>query len=118
VRDAGHFAEVIERNAQRLHRLVGDLLFLSRIQSGTMAVELHSASLADIAAEAVEEMWPEAARKHIDLTISHGAAPRLAVDPTRIAQLLGNLISSAVKFIPEGGKVEWRFGARRRPGGD
>ncbi len=107
--NAAYFAEVIERNAQRLMRLVGDLLFLSRIQSGRIAVDLRSADLADIAAEAVEEMRPEAQRKHIDLSLSTGAVPRFAVDPIRIAQLLGNLISNAVKFTPDRGKVKVRL---------
>ena len=108
--NADHCAEVIERNAQRLLRLVGDLLFLSRIQSGKMAMEFRSADLADIAACAVEELRPEAQRKHIDLALSATAIPRLAVDPTRIAQLLGNLLSNAVKFTPDGGRVEVRLG--------
>ena len=108
--NADHCAEVIERNAKRLLRLVGDLLFLSRIQSGKMAMEFRSADLADIAACTVEELRPEAQRKHIDLALSATAIPRLAVDPTRIAQLLGNLLSNAVKFTPDGGRVEVRLG--------
>jgi len=108
--NADHCAEVIERNAERLLRLVGDLLFLSRIQSGKMAMEFRSADLADIAACTVEELRPEAQRKHIDLALSATAIPRLAVDPTRIAQLLGNLLSNAVKFTPDGGRVEVRIG--------
>ena len=108
--NAGQFAEVIDRNAQRLLRLVGDLLFLSRIQSGQLAMEFRSADLAGIAACVVEEMRPEAQRKHVSLTLRVAAAPCLAVDPTRIAQLLGNLISNAVKFTPGGGRVEVRVG--------
>ena len=108
--NAGHFAEVIERNAQRLLRLVGDLLFLSRIQSGKMAMEFRSADLADIAACAVQEMRPEAQRKHIDLALTATAVPCFALDPTRIAQLLGNLITNAVKFTPDGGRVDVRLG--------
>jgi two-component system, sensor histidine kinase and response regulator len=104
--DTDHFAEVIERNAERLLRLVGDLLFLSQIQSGRLALELQDTDLASLAVEAVEEARPEAERKHIDLVLSAAAVPRLTVDPTRIAQLLGNLISNAVKFTPEGGKVQ------------
>ena len=106
----GQLVEVIERNAQRLLRLIGDLLFLSRIQVGRMAVELRIADFADIAAQAVEEMRPEAQRKHIDLVLSATAVPSFAVDPARIAQLLGNLLSNAVKFTPAGGKVEVRLG--------
>ena len=109
--NADHFIEVIERGAQRLLRLVGDLLFLSRIQSGkVMAVEFRSADLVDICGYAVEEMRPEAQRKHIDLTLSATAVPCFAADPTRIAQLLGNLISNALKFTPDGGRVEVRLG--------
>jgi len=110
--DADHFAEVIERGAQRLLRLVGDLLLLSPIKSGKMPMEFRSADLADIAAAAVEEMRLEAELKHINLTLSATAVPCFAVDPTRIAQLLGNLISNAVKFTPDGGKVEVGLGVQ------
>jgi PAS domain S-box-containing protein len=105
-----HFAEVIERNAQRLLRLVGDLLFLSRMQSGQLAMELRGTDLAAIAAEAVAEMRPEAERKNVSLALSGGDVPMFAADPTRIAQLLGNLISNAVKFTPEGGRIDVQLG--------
>jgi signal transduction histidine kinase len=91
--------------------LVGDLLFLSEVQSGKLAVELRRADLAGVAAAAVEEMRPEAERKHIDLTLSAADVPPLAIDPTRIAQLLDNLLSNAVKFTPDGGRVNVRVGA-------
>ena len=104
--DADHFAGVIQRNAERLLHLVDDLLFLSRMQSGELALEVCDTHLADIAAEAVREMRPEAGRKDIELTIAAAVDPYLPVDPTRMAQLLGNLISNAVKFTPVGGKVE------------
>ena len=108
---ADQYAEVIQRNSQRLLRLVEDLLFLSQTHSGTMHVELRSADLAEIAQAAVEEMRPEAERKHIALGFSAACTPGVPVDATRIGQLLGNLISNAVKFTPDGGKVEVRVGA-------
>jgi PAS domain S-box-containing protein len=104
------FAEVIQKNAHRLLRLVEDLLFLSQNQPGELPVELRSADLADIAASVVEEMRPEAQRKHIDLAFCAAAVPRLVVDPARMAQLVGNLISNAVKFTPDGGRVEVSVG--------
>jgi two-component system, sensor histidine kinase and response regulator len=109
--NADEYAEVIHRNAQRLLRLVEDLLFLSQTHTGKMAVELRSADLAEIAASAVEEMRPEAQRRDVGLMLSVTAAPRLPVDATRIAQLLGNLIANAVKFTPQGGRVEVRVGS-------
>jgi two-component system, sensor histidine kinase and response regulator len=107
---ADHYADVIQRNSQRLLRLVEDLLFLSQNHPGTMAVELRSADLGEIAASSVEEMRPEAERKHIDMVLSGSAAPRFPVDAARIAQLLGNLISNAVKFTPDGGRVQVEVG--------
>jgi len=108
--NADHFAEVIERNAQRLLRLVGDLLFLSRIQSGQLAMELRGTDLAAIAEQTVQEMRPEAQQKNISLALASSEVPQFAADPTRIAQLLGNLISNAVKFTPEGGQIEVGLG--------
>ena len=108
--DADHCVEVIDRNAKRLLRLAGDLQLLAQINSGQMPMEFRSADLADIAACAMDEMRPEAERKHIDLVLSATAVSRLTVDPTRIGQLLGNLLSNAVKFTPDGGKVEVKLG--------
>jgi PAS domain S-box-containing protein len=107
--DAGLCAEVIDRNARRLQHLVGDLLFLSQIQSGKLTMEFRDTDLAGLAASAVEELRPEAQRKHIDLALSATEVPHLAVDPMRIAQVLGNLLSNAVKFTPDGGRVEVRL---------
>ncbi len=108
--DAEHCTEVIDRNAKRLLRLIEDLQLLSQIQSGKMAMELRSTDLADIATVAVAERQPEAQRKHIELALSATDVPPLAVDPARIAQLLGNLLSNAIKFTPDGGKVEVTLG--------
>jgi len=101
-----HFTEVIERNSEQLLRLVGDLLFLARMRSGTLAVEFRGTDLAGLARQAVEEMRPEAQRRHIDLALSGTAVPPFAADPARITQLLGNLISNALKFTGPGGRVE------------
>jgi signal transduction histidine kinase len=109
--DAQEYAEVIQRNSQRLLRLVEDLLFLSETHTGTMGLELRSADLAQVAVTTVEEMRPEAERRNIGLSLRATVAPRAPVDIARIAQLLGNLISNAVKFTAPGGQVEVTVGA-------
>jgi PAS domain S-box-containing protein len=111
--DTTSFVEIIHRNAQRLLRLVGDLLFLSGMNAGQVAMEPRSADLAEIAAATVADMRAEAERKHIGLTLTAADVPRAAFDPARIAQMLGNLISNAVKFTPDGGRVEVRLAAER-----
>lgn len=108
--NSGRFAEVIGRNANQLLRLVGDLLFLSRMRSGRLALDLRDTDLAALAAEAVANARSDAEVKHIELALSTTAVPPFAADPGRIGQLLGGLISNAVKFTGEGGKVAVRVG--------
>src|SRR6266702_1457898 len=108
--NTGQFAEVIGRNAGQLLRLVGDLLFLSRMRTGQLALEFRVTNLAEAAAEAVAEARPDAQLKHIDLTLSAAAVPPFTADPGRIGQLLGSLISNAVKFTGDGGTVEVSVG--------
>ncbi len=110
--DAGHCAEVIERNAQRLLRLVADLQVLSQIQSGKLAMEFRHADLGAIAASAVAELQPQAQAKHLDLSLAVTDVPALVLDPACIAQLIGNLLSNAVKFTPDGGRIEVRLGTQ------
>jgi len=106
--NTGRFAEVIGRNADQLLRLVGDLLFLSRMRSEKLALELQGIDLAEIAAEAVAEVRPAVRLKHIDMVLSAVPVPPFAADPGRIGQLLGSLLSNAVKFTGDGGRVEVR----------
>jgi two-component system, sensor histidine kinase and response regulator len=108
--NTGRFAEVIGRNAEQLLRLVGDLLFLSRIRSGNLALELQGTDLAEIAAEAVAEARPDAQHKQIELVLSAADVPEFAADPGRISQLLDCLLSNAVKFTGDGGRVAVRTG--------
>ena len=107
--NAAHFAEVIQRNAERLLRLVGDLLFLSQLQSGTLAVQPRPTDLAEVAARAVADIRAEAERKNIDLDLLSAEVPPAEADPARIGQLLGNLLANAVKFTPDGRRVEVRL---------
>jgi len=104
--NTGRFAEVIGRNAEQLLRLVGDLLFLSRTRSGRLALEYRATNLAEAAAEAVAEARPEAQLKNIDLTLTVATVPLFAADTTRIGQLLGSLVSNAVKFTGNGGRID------------
>jgi two-component system, sensor histidine kinase and response regulator len=104
--NTGRFAEIIGRNAEQLLRLVGDLLFLSRTRSGQLALEYSITNLAEAAAEAVAEARPEAQRKQIDFTLNAPPVQPFSADPARVSQLLGSLISNAVKFTRDGGRVE------------
>jgi len=108
-----HFLGVVDRNANRLLDLVGDLLFLAQIEAGKLSLDIGAVDLASLAAESVETARPIAEEKSISLTLATSPLPLLAGDRARLAQLLDNLISNAIKFTPEGGRVDVRASVSR-----
>jgi PAS domain S-box-containing protein len=111
--DQRQFLGIVERNANRLLDLVGDLLFLAQIEAGKLSLELGTVDLAAVAAESVETNRPLAEEKGITLTLATSPLPLLAGDRVRLGQLLDNLVSNAIKFTPEGGRVDVRASSSR-----
>ncbi len=101
--------EIVERNAQRLLRLVGDLLFAAQVESDSLLLEPGIVDLAQIAREAVEAARPRAEDAGILLSAQIDSLPAAVGDRDRLAQVLDNLISNALKFTPAGGHVEVRL---------
>ena len=99
--------DVIERNARAQLRLVEDLLDLSRVVRGEMRLTLSTFSLSTLAREVIETVGPSANAKQITLALrGDDDAFRLVADPDRLRQVMWNLLANAVKFTPNGGKVE------------
>ena len=92
------FLDIIERNADRLHRLVGDLLILDRLEAGALPLDLAPVSIADLAAEAVRSASAPAAKQGITVDVATGNGPAVTGDHRRLMQVLDNLIANAVKF--------------------
>ena len=103
--DGVRFLEIIERNANRLHRLVGDLLMLDRLEAGALPLDLAPVSIADLAAEAVRSASAPAAKQGIAVDVTTGNGPLVAGDHRRLMQVLDNLIANAVKFSPRNQRV-------------
>jgi len=101
--------EIVERNAQRLLRLVGDLLFAAQVESDSLLLEPGIVDLAQIVHEAVEAARPRAEDAGILLSAQIDQLPAAVGDRDRLAQVLDNLISNALKFTPAGGHVEVRL---------
>ena len=99
------FLEVVARNADRLLHLVSDLLLVARLETGRLELERDELDLADVAAQAVESAGPRAEAKGLTLSFARDGATRVLGEPGRLAQLLDNLVSNAIKFTPEGGRV-------------
>ncbi len=92
--------------AQQLHRLVVDLLDLSRIEARQLELELRESDLRALIREVAATARPSAERHDIQLQVS-GLENRTVVrtDPTRVRQILLNLLSNAIKFTSAGGQV-------------
>jgi PAS domain S-box-containing protein len=106
--DQRKFLGVVERNSHRLLHLVGDLLFLAQVEAGKLVLDMGTVDLGAVASESVEAARPQAEAKGITLTLATGPVPLIAGDRARIAQLLDNLVSNAIKFTPEQGRVDVR----------
>jgi signal transduction histidine kinase len=102
------YLQIVSRSSERLLRLVDDLLFVARVQTGSLALERAHLDLCTIAAQAVEEARPRAEGKELELEFIGDSPVLLEGDKGRLFQLLDNLISNAIKFTPEGGNIEVR----------
>jgi PAS domain S-box-containing protein len=91
---------VIERNAQRLLRVVGDLLLITMVEEGggRLPLDIGPVSVAELVAGVAASNAPEAAKQGIRIEISAGGGPPLQADQERLHQVFENLLSNAIKF--------------------
>ncbi|MPW18832.1 response regulator [Paraburkholderia sp. CNPSo 3157] len=98
---------IARRQIEHLSRLVDDLLDVSRITHGKISLQLECVDIAAAVATAVETNQPFIDRKHHTLRVSMPDEPcMIRGDSIRVAQVIGNLLSNAAKYTPEGGEIE------------
>jgi PAS domain S-box-containing protein len=97
---------IIDRQATHLSRLVDDLLDVSRITRGLIALRKEILDLNQVVSGAVASCRPqiEARRQELSLELAPEEVP-VDADPTRLAQIVVNLVSNALKYTPEGGRI-------------
>jgi len=107
-----HAIDVIARNGKLQAQLIEDILDISRIISKKLDIERGTVRVQGLVEAAVAALLPAARARQIQMT--HWVAddlPPIEGDPKRLQQVLGNVVSNAIKFTPEGGRVEIRCAA-------
>ena len=100
------FLSTVSRNSERLLRLVGELLLVAQVDAGKLELVLDELDFGALVRESVESARPCAEAKGIHLEVSADAVPPLDGDRVRLGQLLDNVVSNALKFTTDGGRVE------------
>ena len=108
------FLRIALRNADRLHAIVGDLLFMAQLEAGRITLDRGLVDLGAVAAEAVDTGRPHADSKGISLSLDAADDVWVEGDRVRLGQLIDNFVSNALKFTSESGHVDVRI---RREGG-
>ncbi|HYF42056.1 MAG TPA: ATP-binding protein, partial [Ramlibacter sp.] len=97
---------IIERQLGHVTRLVDDLLDVSRITSGRLAIRREPLQIAQVLAQVVEGIRPSLQQRRISLDVAPGAEEAwVAGDEVRIAQVFNNLLVNAIKFTPSDGAI-------------
>jgi len=101
------FVTTIHDKGEQLLELIMGLLDLSKLESGTMSLNKREMEIEDLILDVVNTLQPTARKKGVTLVSSASTGlPLLWADPERLRQVLLNLTENAIKFTPEGGKVE------------
>ncbi len=98
------YAETVKTSAQLLLEIINDILDFSKVEAGKMRLETVSFNLRSVIEEVVDLLAEQAQSKGLEFVthLTHNAPIHLLGDPTRIRQILINLVGNAIKFTPQG----------------
>jgi signal transduction histidine kinase len=101
------FLEVIQKNAERLHGIVDDLLDLSRLESGGWRPEIQRVDALDVVQDVWNGLRDRVGRKSIEFA-PLGEPVAVLADPAGLRQVLSNLLDNAIRYTPSGGRITAR----------
>jgi signal transduction histidine kinase/CheY-like chemotaxis protein len=103
---ASHASEIIARQAEHMTELVNDLLDVSRVTRGLVALDREELDINTVVASAVEQVRPLIESKRHSLTLqSPGEPAHVLGDRTRLVQVVSNILNNAAKYTPSGGRI-------------
>lgn len=102
------FLQIIHDESDRLNRLVNDILELSQVESRRVPLQFSPVELEPFIRKTVELLAKEAARKNIRIDMSVGGGVYVEADEDRLRQIVMNVVSNAINYTPEGGRVQIR----------
>ncbi|MFC5405438.1 two-component system histidine kinase PnpS [Cohnella soli] len=105
---ARSFLTIIQDESDRLNRLIGDILELSKIESRRAPLQFSPIELPAFLARMTELLGTEAARKNIELDVQVEEGLFLEADEDRLGQIVMNLMQNGINYTPDGGKVKVR----------
>jgi signal transduction histidine kinase len=94
------------RAAKEMNRLIEDLLDTVRLQAGRLSLSVEDVSVGEIIKRADQTFRPLAERRRVRLETAGEDGATVRADPTRVSQIVGNLLGNAIKFTPEQGSVK------------
>jgi len=100
-----HSLAVVEAEAQRLERLVGDILDLAKLEADRFTVMREEVDMEQLLRRAYETFSEEARRRSIDYRVEVMSRPVIESDGDRVLQIVGNLLSNAFRATPDGGRI-------------
>jgi signal transduction histidine kinase len=103
--------ETMQRNAERMQHLIGEILDLARYRAGTIGLQLRQFDAVELAESAVATIRPlaQARRQTVELQVPPSPSPRVFGDRPRLDRALLNLVVNAHHFAPDGGRVTVRL---------
>ncbi len=98
------YADVISKSGKSLLSIINDILDFSKVEAGKMDLETVEVDLAEAAEDVASLFFEKAAGKGLDLAVFvDPGLPSVLADPTRLRQVIGNLVNNAIKFTDAGG---------------
>jgi signal transduction histidine kinase len=101
-----HFLSIIDKEADRMSRLISDLLDLIKIESGTATWVMNNLDLGEIVRRSTAVLAPHAAEKRIELRVAASEPQPVWADADRIQEVITNLVGNAIKFCSQAGLIE------------